>query len=371
MKLYWVFSTFAIGGPQRRFVTLATAFGDKAEHVITAMDGNYEAEELLANAPFQWRRHEVPVVKSGFISGQNIKTCRAALREVDADVLLTSNWGTIEWKLANTRLHPTPHIHFEDGFGPDEAGGKWNRKRDFARRVLFAPLFSARTRNAYICPSYQLARRYEVDWSVGNNLHLIPNGVDLARFSPSPTSPQEPLIIGSVGALRKEKRFDRLIDAFGLTLSMQDARLLIVGDGPEREALEAQVRHLGIHEAVEFAGARDDIADQLRRMSIYALTSDTEQMPISLVEAMASGLPVVSTHVGDVAHMLPEENRPFIHATEDVDGLARSLHTLLINPSLRHQLSLANRRKAVADYDFNQMLKRYAALIGRLAKPRT
>ncbi|MEO1293108.1 MAG: glycosyltransferase [Pseudomonadota bacterium] len=119
MKLLWVFPGFAIGGTQRRFATLAGELGPDYEHIIVAMDGDYSAERLIP-AGVHWRKVEIKVRKSRLLSFRNLMTFRQTMNEVQPDLILTSNWGTIEWLASNRGPGAIPHIHFEDGFGPDE-----------------------------------------------------------------------------------------------------------------------------------------------------------------------------------------------------------------------------------------------------------
>jgi glycosyltransferase involved in cell wall biosynthesis len=123
------------------------------------------------------------------------------------------------------------------------------------------------------------------------------------------------------------------------------ARLGIVGDGPERMALEALAIAEGVGGQVEFAGHCADPARLYAGFDIFALSSDTEQMPLSVLEAMASGLPVAATDVGDVADMLDVTNRPYVVARED-GALADALARLAVRGDLRAVLGAANRARA-------------------------
>ena len=101
-------------------------------------------------------------------------------------------------------------------------------------------------------------------------------------------------------------------------------RLVVVGDGPERPALEQQARDLGIAENVEFAGWHEELVPLYRQFDIFALSSTTEQMPLSVLEAMACGLPVVSTDVGDVSKMVADENRPMVVDLPNLSALSEN-----------------------------------------------
>jgi glycosyltransferase involved in cell wall biosynthesis len=161
--------------------------------------------------------------------------------------------------------------------------------------------------------------------------------------------------------LRPEKNIARLVRAFAQVRTTVPCRLAIVGDGPQRAALQSLAEELGLAEAVIFTGHLTKPEQALRSMDVFALSSDTEQMPISLLEAMASGLPVVSTDVGDVRAMLPPEAAPWITALDDA-ALARALADLLNDPSQRSLLGQANRARAETAFDQNVMFAAWKRL---------
>jgi glycosyltransferase involved in cell wall biosynthesis len=150
--------------------------------------------------------------------------------------------------------------------------------------------------------------------------------------------------------LRAEKNLVRLIRAFASAAREYPARLVIVGDGAERASLTMLVAELGVAELVTFTGHRDDTPALYAGFDLFALTSDTEQMPLSVIEAMASGLPIISTDVGDVRAMLATENAAYIGAPTDA-VICRLLAKLLANPGDRARIGAANRAKAERDFD--------------------
>ncbi len=362
MKCFWAFSTFAIGGPQRRFATLVKALGPDWTHAVAAMDGRYDAETLLEGAA-NHSRCDVSVEKGGFLSSRNARVFADALRAAAPDLLLTSNWGTIEWRLAN-RSTKIPHVHFEDGFSPDEALGRRSWRRDLARRILFSRAATGHDAYGFVAPSSQICRLLQRAWGAPcGRVHLVPNGVDIASFAHAQTDETTgSLIAGSVGALRPEKRFDRMIRIFDVARAETDARLLIVGGGPDMQALQDEAARRDLQAAVKFVGAQQDVAPFLAKMDVYMITSDTEQMPISLVEAMAAGLPVVGVDVGDVKQMVSMRNQPFIHPPGDEAAAARSLATLLGDATLRTSIGLDNAAKAAAEFTEHRMVARYRDL---------
>ncbi len=125
---------------------------------------------------------------------------------------------------------------------------------------------------------------------------------------------------------------------------------MIVGDGEERTRLTALAAELDVADLVTFAGHHDDTPSLYAGFDLFALTSDTEQMPLSVMEAMASGLPIVSTDVGDVRSMLAPENLPYVGPRDDA-AIASLLKTLLADPGARTRIGIANRAKAERDFD--------------------
>jgi glycosyltransferase involved in cell wall biosynthesis len=354
--LLHVFPSFVTGGPQVRFTTLANRLGRRFRHAVVAMDGQLEARALLDPA-LEIHFPKVDVVK-GDTRG-NLRRFHAALRNIAPDLLVTSNWGSIEWVLARIGTG-VPHLHMEDGFGPEEHACQLP-KRVLARRLLLR-------RAKVVLPSRLLWRIATETWRLPkSNMRLLPNGVDVGRFSVTkPREGVQPVVIGTVAVLRPEKNIARLIRALARLPATMPARLVIVGDGPERTVLQALAVAEGVGNQVEFAGHRADPAPLYASFDIFALSSDTEQMPLSVLEAMASGLPVAATDVGDVAAMLDPANRPYVVARED-DALAGALACLAAQGDRRAALGAANRARAEAEFTEARMVTGWGDLFADLA----
>lgn len=349
-----VFPTFAVGGAQIRFVTLANHFGHAWRHAIVAMDGVVAARDRL-DLGLDVVFPEIEIRKGDTLG--NVRRFSAAMRSLGPRTLLTHNFGSIEWSMAN-RLKLVEQVHVEDGFGPEE------RERQLPRRVWLRRCF-LRGRTVAL-PSQTLMRIALETWRLpARQVHYVPNGIDLARFSgPRPPDPWpgEGPVLGTVAALRPEKNVARLVRAFAL--ANVKGRLVLIGDGPERAALEALVDQLGLRERVWFAGHVTNPAELIRSLDVFAMSSDTEQMPISLLEAMAAGLPVAATAVGDIAAMLPDTQRDFVVPRDDA-ALAAALVALLTDPSRRAVLGKANQRRAQDEYGENKMFARWRELLER------
>jgi glycosyltransferase involved in cell wall biosynthesis len=343
-----VFPTFAVGGAQVRFAAIANHFGGVFRHKVVSLDGNLACRERL-RPDLDVTYPLVEAAKHAMLA--NAWRFRRTLRDWRPDVLVTCNWGAIEFALANI-VPVTRHLHVVDGFGPEE------QETQIPRRVLLRRIVLRRT--PVVLPSRNLVRIAGDIWKLPPAvIRYVPNGIDLARFATAGVARggEEP-VIGTVAALRAEKHLGRLLRAFA---SLPAGRLVIVGDGPERAGLLRLAADLGVVQRVEFAGYQADTADFYARFDVFALSSDTEQMPLSVIEAMASGLPVVSTDVGDVRLMVAEENAPFITALND-SALATALVALVADPSARQRIGAANLTKARRDFDQAAMFAAHAAL---------
>lgn len=364
ITLLHVFSTFAVGGPQTRFATIADRLGDKYRHLIVSMSGQTEAASLLSH---RVNFELIPRTNPPRRTFGNAMYFKKELRRIKPDVLITYNFGAMEWALGN-RFGPNyPHIHIEDGFGPDEA------IRRLKRRIVLRRVALRRTKTLVV-PSRTLEMIALKEWKIPKSkLHYLANGVDMSRFNeeagpetwPYKKAPGE-LLVGTCSALRPEKNLGQLIRSFAAT-GVRNARLIICGEGPEHPALAAAARNAGIPERVTFTGYLTNPEFALRGFDIFAMSSDTEQMPYSLLEAMATGLPAAATGVGDIPTMVADENKPFIVGRNDEFGLAGALRTLLGDAALRAKVGAANEAKARAEYSLETMVAAYDRLFEKTA----
>jgi glycosyltransferase involved in cell wall biosynthesis len=216
-------------------------------------------------------------------------------------------------------------------------------------------------RSLVAVPSRTLRRIATAVWGLHpNRVRYVPNGVDLAPFA-GPRPYRDERVIGTVTALRPEKNLERLLRAFRLVVEEEPALLVIAGDGPERSSLERLAVELGLADRVRFLGYVDKPCTLYRAFDVFALSSDTEQMPLSVIEAMASGVPVVATDVGDVAVTLAAENRDFVTPPNE-RALAGAMLALLRDATLRLHVGDANRMKAASEFDLPSMVSAWAAL---------
>jgi glycosyltransferase involved in cell wall biosynthesis len=364
-----VFPTFAVGGAQIRFAQLANSSRERLEHVVISMDGACGTERLVDPAA-RLRLRPVPARRGGALSLANLRTFRSVLRAERPDLLLTYNWGAIEWALADRFRPLCPHLHVVDGFGPEEA------VRQLPRRVWLRRLALAGS-TTVVVPSQTLRKTAIGIWRLDpGRVRYIPNGVDAAALASQARTPlglrrrPDQRLFGTVAGLRPEKNLGRLLRIAAMLPDAIPWQLVIAGDGAQRAQLEAQARELGLAERVAFTGFIERPGAVLGALDVFVLTSDTEQMPIGVLEAMAVGLPVLATDVGDLRFMLPASSRDAcLFELGAEPAFAERLATLLAAPDECRNLGALNRARA-EQFSAAAMVARYDQLLRALSAPR-
>ncbi|QDU85364.1 Capsular glucan synthase [Planctomycetes bacterium Pla163] len=364
-----VFPGFAVGGAQMRAVRLIEALGDGYRHAVVSLSGADAGLELLADPrAVEWI---APPVRAGSLA--TTRALASLVRARRPDLVLTYNWGALDGVFACRLVGRRALVHHEDGFGPDEVDRRHGRRNLVRRFVL-------RGAHRVVVPSQVLQTIAAREWRLPARLvELIPNGVDTQRFAPpndaDGTGATEraavrtelgidpaAFVLVTVGGLRPEKRPDRVLET--LALLPPDVHAILVGTGGELEALERRATEPDLRGRVHLVGARPDPAPMLRAADAFCLPSDTEQMPIAMVEAMAVGLPVVATDVGDVRAILPDQQQDRVvpSGSEAAAGLARGLRALAADPATRAALGRANRARVEEHFTQAGMVARYDAL---------
>jgi glycosyltransferase involved in cell wall biosynthesis len=230
-----------------------------------------------------------------------------------------------------------------------------------------------------LAPSHEeyLVRRQRLD---PLRVTVIANGVDLARFRPAPDRAAAKraigfdaaqLLVGIVAALRPEKHhglFLRMAARVGAELPA--VRFLVIGEGPERLHLEELARDLRLGDSLRFLGARDDTPDLYRALDVAVLSSMpvVETFPITLLEALASGTPAVSTRVGSVADIVDDGATGFLVPPGDEARMAAAVGRLLREPALRERMGRAARAEAERRFDATATVAAYERLFERVVR---
>ena len=363
-------STFDPGGKEVRSVRLMNAFGAQLTHTIISAEPEAMGARALIDRGVTARFPTDFPPLAGFPSPGRLAALAEALKGYD--LICTYNWGAMDVVMAHTVFASSfglpPLVHHEDGFNEDEAL-RLKRRRNLYRQAALKG--AARV----IVPSTGLERIARDVWhQPPAKIERIPNGIDTAAFA-APPKPQAIRVIkregerwvGTLAGLRAVKQLPQLVQA--MTHLPEEWHLVIIGDGPEREAIRAAAEAREISHRVHLPGALADPAQVIGLFDIFALSSASEQFPLSVAEAMSAGLPVAAPDVGDIRQMLAEPNRGFIAVPGDADALGTMLAELADDPALRAKIGAANRDKARAEYDIAAMVARYhavyAAAMGR------
>ncbi len=363
LRLLHLHSSFHAGGKELRCVQLINAFGAGAAHTIVSAEpdalgaGGRIAKGIAARFP-----SDFPAL-AGRPTPARLKRLAQAMQ--GHDLILTYNWGAMDAVMAHTLFADyfklAPLVHHEDGFNADEAGGL-KRSRNWYRRIALGRI------SALVVPSRTLDRIAKEVWHQSpGKVKRIANGIQVARYGGGkPRRDALPRVIkqpgekwlGTLAGLRPVKNLPRLVRAFA-TLP-DEWHLVIVGEGPEREAIRAEAVRLEVGHRVHLPGYVADPARALGLFDLFALSSDSEQFPLSVVEAMASGLAVAAPAVGDIAEIVAEPNRALITHPGDDGGLAAAIEAFALDPVLRRRVGEANRLRARERYDEAGMVAAYA-----------
>jgi glycosyltransferase involved in cell wall biosynthesis len=244
------------------------------------------------------------------------------------------------------------------------AGAEVSSKRRIANGLL------TRTPGRLFAVCHELRQFLEAEGFPPGRLEVCYNGIDPGDVASPDTRaaarrllslPDDAFAVGSVARLDPVKDLATLLTAFaGLAQARPDARLVLVGDGPERERLEAATRESGLQDRVHFLGARDDVRSLLPGLDAYVNSSTYEGVSLTIVEAMATGLPVVATRVGGTPEVLEHNVNGRLVPAGGADALAAALEDLAGSEAERRRLGRAARETVERRFRFDDMRDTYA-----------
>lgn len=198
-----------------------------------------------------------------------------------------------------------------------------------------------------------------------SRIESVPTGIDAGRFRPGERQalrakfglPQDKTLVGIVATLRSWKGHAVLLDAMARLPAQIE--LVIVGDGPQREAIERKIAKLGLRDRVHMQGQQADVLPWLRMLDIFALPSyANEGVPQALIQAMLVELPCVTTAVGGIPELAEHERTALLVPPQDAAALAAAIERLAGNEGLRRELGEAARKHCVEGYSYERMLDR-------------
>ena len=355
-------SSFDLGGKEARAVRLMNAFGDRARHtIVSGVPDALGARESIA----QGIRYEIAQNPPPLTGKPSVKRYEAIAQYMRRfDLVLTYNWGAIDGVMARRAFSKgaPPIVHHEDGFNADEAGGLKIERNIYRRLALGAA-------HALVVPSEVLEGIALNIWKQPRaRVHRIVNGIGTAHYAQKPepkaipgfTRNAKEVVIGALAGLREVKDLTALVRAVGGVSGR--VRLVIVGEGPERANILQAAAAMGMADKLVLPGFLDRPYRYICHFDMLAVSSRSEQFPISVVEAMAAGLPIASYPVGDLKRMVAPENLPFVTDIANEVRLRDVLQALVADPALRASVGAANQAMARAEFDEAVMIARYRTL---------
>jgi glycosyltransferase involved in cell wall biosynthesis len=347
LSIVHVLSSFGMGGQERVALDLAAGQRALGHQVLTV------SLAPLPDGPLagEFRAKGLETATLPKRSGRDLRLMAELgrlFRHRAADVVHTHNPQPLLFASLPARATGAALIHTKHGVNPD------NRRRLAMRRV------AGRLAGAFVAVAAPTDR-----------LHIIPNGIDLDRFGPDPEAreairaelaiPAEAFAVGTVGRLFREKGHAYLIRSVEPLLGDR-FHLIITGEGPERDALAAKVRVLARPDCVHLTGNRRDVPRLLAALDVFALTSVGEGLPLVIPEAMAAGLPVVSTAVGGIPQVVVAGETGFLVEYGDEEALGGHLRSLDLDRELARKCGEAGRARALDRYSSRRMVADYLSL---------
>lgn len=366
MKILHVVPSFGLGGMEKIICAIINGQSDIHEHIILPLDACSTAVTWITNA----RVEVVPFEKNNSRS-LFFTSLYTTLRQIQPKILMTYNWGATDAIWLGRLVGLSKIVHNEHGFNVDESNAT-RQRRNIVRRVVFRLVSKIVVVSHHL--ELLLRERFRLRDSI---VTRIPNGIDTEIYCPNKHERQKvrcllgyqpsDVVIGFCGRLDPIKNLDMLLDIFqGTTPSDSPFRLLIVGDGPERLKLEARCSAAGFQSYVKFVGQKTDVLPYLRAMDVFALTSVSEQMPLTVLEAMGVGLPVITTRVGELPYIIEDGSDGFIRdLTSPTEAFVQPLYSLLCSLH-RKQIGDAARKKIVQQFQLKKMIQDYNQLIQSL-----
>lgn len=382
-KILHVVHSLAVGGLENGLVNLVNRLDPKRfQHTVCCLTSAGKFSRRIEG-------RDVEVIELHQASSKfrfPILQLAEIFRKIAPHISHTRGWSTIDAVFA-AKLARVPRIvHGEHGREHADAEGRsW--KRNNIRRVAGCLV----DRYVVVCDFFRpwLQRYCGVN---DRKIVYIPNGVDTTKFhpivdrrvNPGPSEPMksqsnyelrrllglpvDSFLVGSVGRLDPVKDFPTLLKGFrNIDSKGASVKLVIVGDGPARVQLSDLCRELGLHSSVLWLGERSDIAALLRCFDVFVQTSIFEGMSNTILEAMASGLPIIATDTGGNPELVTDGRNGLLIQVGDVGKLAYGIEQLLFDEPLRLRYGATSRELAENRFDLARMAQQYSEMYEGLA----
>ena len=359
LTIMHVLFRFGIGGLENGVVNLINGLDPaRYRHCIVCLD-DYDPvflQRLSARTIEIHALHKRP--------GQDLRVwwrLWQLLRSVRPDVMHTRNFVALELQCLAWLARVRGRVHGEHGWDVQDLDGS-RRRYQIARRLfgLVVHRFVALSRHleVYLIEQVGIA---------ANRVVQLYNGVDVERFCPRADCGRNEIVIGTVGRMKTVKNQIFLCRAFIDLVQRRPQlaprlRLRVIGDGPQRNECAAAIAAAGLASIVEFAGDSARVADDLQALDVFVLPSLAEGISNTILEAMASGLPVIATAVGGNPELVVAGETGALIAVNDVRALSEALQRYVEDPQLRARHGQRGRERVIQRFSLHSMISAYDEL---------
>ena len=362
-----VLYSFDVGGLENGVVNLINHMApERFRHVVVAL------AQCAPDFCQRVQRADVEFISLHKPPGHGIKLYPRfyrLCRQLRPAIVHTRNLAALEFAVPAALAGVPARVHGEHGWDSSDPGGT-QRKYQLLRRA-YSPFV-----NRYVALSGQIESYLTERVGIAaSRVERICNGVDTLRFQPastrqavagSPFYESDVVVVGTVGRLQTVKDQLNLVRAVAIARAQGEAgarlRLVIAGDGPQRAEVEAEIGASGIGDITWLAGARSDVPEVMRSLDIFALPSQAEGISNTILEAMASGLPVVATEVGGNAELVAAGETGALVPAQDPHAMAQALLRYTADAALRQSHGTAGRQRVERSFSIDNMVERYTRL---------
>jgi len=339
-----------VGGLEKFVLDLVDKYPPDIKPIIVCLEGKYELGRKYDHLEIM-ELHKEPGIRLKIV-----RQLVDLVREKNIDIIHTHNPGPHFYGAVSGFLTGRPVVHTKHGRNyPNDIKKIWLNKLS---SLLTKKIVPVSQNAADVC--------LEVEKIPPAKVTVILNGVDTNLFCAAVNKKvidKRLVTIGIVARLSAEKDHQTLLKACKLLTDMtSNFHLEIIGDGPLRDTLETSVEELDLEPFVSFSGMRHDVAELLRKLDIFVLSSTTEGISLTLLEAMATELPVVATDVGGNPEVVIDGTTGYIVPSQNPDEMAKKLFLLINNSNLRRKMGSDGRKRVLEKFSITETAKKYEVL---------
>jgi glycosyltransferase involved in cell wall biosynthesis len=370
MRTLHLISSGGLFGAEQMVMNLARACKALGHDILVGVFRNAQNPHVEIAGVLRPEGIEVRLIPCrGRLDRQAVESIRTAIREYRPDVVHTHGYKADIYGYAAARKMRSPIV---------ATCHNWTESNAAVTAYAWADRCVLGRFDKVVAVSSELGRRLRNGW-IGR-VTRITNGVPLDCFAnAAPTLKHElphgnRIVIGMVARMVRAKGISYVLEAARHVLSgIPGALFVFVGDGPDRSAFETEAQQLGVAGSIVFTGARFDMPGVYRSFDLFLLPSLNEGMPMSLLEAMAAGVPVIATAVGGIPEVVAEGRTGLLVKPADAASLGTAIMRLLSDSELRQRLGREGQRVVRATYSAERMAQEYIAVyrevLGRRKAP--